>query len=228
MSLQIQADIRKPKRKLSIFLDLPDSSSFSQNPLISTPEKKKKRGSFFSQGQPTQNIQNIPTYSESTFSEDSESAIRTQKSQILIKIPKKTSSDLSQYSKLPSPIYSRTTLGSKNTNIQLSQTITEYIRKPDQKISWECVKKWQNFQPNNYTSKSLLFIYLFIYLIIYIAPSVPDESTAAPDIDRLLLPKEEWPESFILNATVKDVIREILKYIPMDIPPKKGGSRNIN
>jgi hypothetical protein len=40
--------------------------------------------------------------------------------------------------------------------------------------------------------------------------------------------KEEWPESFILNATVKDVIREILKYIPMDIPPKKGGPRNID
>src|SRR5947199_2419033 len=84
MSLQIQADIRKPKRKLSIFLDLPDSSSFSQNPLISTPEKKKKRGSFFSQGQLTQNIQNIPTYSESTFSEHSESAINIHKSKIYI------------------------------------------------------------------------------------------------------------------------------------------------
>src|SRR5205814_5554758 len=160
MSLQIQADIRKPKRKLSIFLDLPDSSSFSQNPLISTPEKKKKRGSFFSQGQPTQNIQNIPTYSESTFSEDSESAIRTQKSQIFIKIPKKTSFDLSQYSKLPSPIYSRTPLGPKNTNIRLSKTISKYIRKPDQKISWGCVKKWQNSQLNDHTNKSfLLFIY---------------------------------------------------------------------
>ena len=42
MSLQIQTDIRKPKRKLSIFLDLPDSSSFSQNPLISTPAKRRK------------------------------------------------------------------------------------------------------------------------------------------------------------------------------------------
>ena len=141
MSLQIQADIRKPKRKLSIFLDLPDSSSFSQNPLISTPAEKKKKGSFFSQSQPTQDIQNIPIYSESTFSEDSESAIRTQKSQIFIKIPKKISFNLSQYSKLPSPIYSRTPLGPKNTNIQLSQTITEYIRKPDQKILWGCVKK---------------------------------------------------------------------------------------
>jgi hypothetical protein len=52
-----------------------------------------------------------------------------------------------------------------------------------------------------------LFIYLSIYyLTIYIASSIPDESTAAPDIDRLLLPKEEWPESFILNPTVKDII----------------------
>jgi hypothetical protein len=80
MDLQIQIGIRKPKWKLSIFLDLPDLSSFFQNPLISTPAAKKKKGSFFSQSQPTQDIQNIPIYSESTFSKDSESAIRTQKS----------------------------------------------------------------------------------------------------------------------------------------------------
>jgi hypothetical protein len=73
-----------------------------------------------------------------------------------------------------------------------------------------------------------LSIYLFIYLTIYIAPSIPDESTAAPDIDRLLLPREEWPESFIPNATVKDIIREIPEYIPMDIPLKKGGPKNID
>ena len=42
-----------------------------------------------------QDIQNIPIYSESIISEDSESAIRTQKSQILIEIPKKISFDLS-------------------------------------------------------------------------------------------------------------------------------------
>jgi hypothetical protein len=93
MGLQIQGDIRKSKRKLSIFLDLPDSSSFSQNPLISTPEKKKKV-SFFFQNQPTQDIQNIPIYSESSLSKDSESTIRIQKSQIFVKIPKKTSFDL--------------------------------------------------------------------------------------------------------------------------------------
>ena len=160
MGLQIQADIRKSKRKLSIFLDLPDLSSFSQNPLVSTLAEKKKKVSSFSQIQPTRNIQKISIYSESPLSEDSESAIRTRKSQIFVEIPKKTSFDLSQYSKLPSSIYSRTPLGPKNTNIQLSQTVTDYIRKPDQKISWGCVRKWQKSQPNDHTSKSfLLFIY---------------------------------------------------------------------
>jgi hypothetical protein len=166
MSLQIQENIRKLKRKLSIFLDLPDSSLFSHNPSISTPAEKKKKVSFFSQSQPTQNIQNISIYSESPLSEDSESAIRTQKNQLFVEIPKKTPLDLSQYSKLPSFKYSRTPLGPKDTNIQLSQTIADYIRKPNQKISWGCVKKWQKSQPNDHTSKSLLFIYLFIYLFI--------------------------------------------------------------
>ena len=65
-------------------------------------------------------------------------------------------------------------------------------------------------------------------LTIYLAPSIPDESTAAPDIDRLLLPKEEWPESFVSNVTVKDVIREILDYIPINIPSREGKLRNID
>jgi len=76
MGLQIQENIRKSKRKLSIFLDLIDLSLFSQNPSISIPITKKKKVSFFSQSQPMQDIQNIPIYSESTFSEDSESVIR--------------------------------------------------------------------------------------------------------------------------------------------------------
>jgi hypothetical protein len=42
------------------------------------------------------------------------------------------------------------------------------------------------------------------------------------------LPREEWPESFILNLTVKDIIREIPEYIPMDIPSKKGAPKNID
>jgi hypothetical protein len=37
----------------------------------------------------------------------------------------------------------------------------------------------------------LLFIYLFIILTIYLAPSIPDKTTAAPDIDKLLISKEE-------------------------------------
>jgi hypothetical protein len=94
MALQIQQDLKRSKRKLSIFLDLPDSSFLSQNPSISTPAEKKKKVSFFSQSQPTQDIQNIPIYSESSLSGDSESEIRTQKSQLFVKIPKKISFDL--------------------------------------------------------------------------------------------------------------------------------------
>jgi len=93
MSLQIQGDIRRSKRKLSAILDLPDFSSFSQNPSISTPAEKKKKVSSFSQSQSTRYIQDIPIYSESPLSEDSESAIKTQKSQVFVKIPKKTSFD---------------------------------------------------------------------------------------------------------------------------------------
>ena len=73
-----------------------------------------------------------------------------------------------------------------------------------------------------------LFIYLFIYLSIYIAPSIPNKSTTILDIDRLLLSREEQPESFILNIIIKDVIREILEYISIDIPPKKRNLKNIN
>jgi hypothetical protein len=131
MGLQIQGDIRKSKRKFSIFLDLPDSSSFSQNPLIYTPEEKKKKVSFFSQTQQTQDIQNIPIYSESPLSRDSKSTIRTRKSQVFVEIPKKTFFDFLQYSELSSSISSRTPLGPININIQLSQTVTDYIRKPD-------------------------------------------------------------------------------------------------
>ena len=127
MSPQIQGDIKKPKRKLSILLDLSDLSSFSQNPSISTLAEKKKKISSFSQSQSTRHIQEIPIYSESPLSEDSESAIETQKSKIFIEILKKTSFDLSRYSLLPSSVYSKTPLESKNINIQLSQTIADYI-----------------------------------------------------------------------------------------------------
>jgi hypothetical protein len=143
MGLQIQGDIRRSKRKLSIFLDLPDSPLLPQNSSISIPAEKKPKISSFSQSQPKQCIQEIPIYSESPLSGDSESTVKISKSQVFVEIPKKTSFDFSKYSPLPASVYSRTPLRPKDTNIQLSQTVADYIRKPDQKISWGCVRKWQ-------------------------------------------------------------------------------------
>ena len=71
-------------------------------------------------------------------------------------------------------------------------------------------------------------VFLFIYLIIYTAPSIPDESTAVLDINRLLLSKKEWLESFISNVIIKDMIWEILEYIPIDISFKEDKLRNID
>jgi hypothetical protein len=48
MALQTQNNLKKSKRKLSIFLDLSDSSLLSQNPSISIPAEKKKKLSSFS------------------------------------------------------------------------------------------------------------------------------------------------------------------------------------
>ena len=135
MGLQIQGDIRRSKRNLSIFLDLPDSPSLSQNPSISTPAEKKKKLSSFSQSQPTRRIQDFPIYSESSLCGYSESVAEIPKSQVFVEIPKKTSFDFLKYSPLSDSVYSRTPLGPKDTNIQLSKAITDYIRKPDQKIS---------------------------------------------------------------------------------------------
>src|SRR5271154_5657705 len=140
MGLQIRGDIRRSKRKLSVYLDLLDSPSLSQNSLISTTAEKKIKLSSFSQSQPKRYIQETPIYSESPLSEDSESIIDIPKSQVFVEIPKKTSFDFSKYSPLPDSVYSRTPLGPKDTNIQLSQTVANYIRKPNQKISWACEK----------------------------------------------------------------------------------------
>jgi len=171
MDLQIQGDIRRSKRKLSVFLDLPDSSSLSQNSSISIPAEKKRKRNFFSQSQSTRRIKDIPIYSESPLSEDSESVINILKSQVFVEIPEKTSFDFSKYSPLSDTVYSRTPLGPKDINIQLSQTISDYIRKPDQKISWGCVKKWQKSQPNDHTSKFSI-IYLSIYYTDYLPSSL--------------------------------------------------------
>jgi len=115
MGLQIQGDLRRLKRKLSVFLDLLDSSLLSQNPSVSTPAEKKKKLSSFSQSQPTRRMQNFSIYSESSLSDDSESALEISKSQVFIEILKKTSFDLSQYSPLSDSIYSRTPLRPKDT-----------------------------------------------------------------------------------------------------------------
>ena len=141
MDLQIQGDIRRSKRKLLVFLDLLDSPSLSQNSSISTPAEKKRKGVFFSQSQPTRQIKEMSIYSKSPLSEDSKSVINIPKSQEIVEIPEKTSFDFSKYSPLSNSVYSRTPLGPKDTNIQLSQTISDYIRKLDQKISWACIRK---------------------------------------------------------------------------------------
>jgi len=141
MGLQIQRDLRRLKRKLSVFLDPLDSPLLFQNPSLSTPAEKKKKLSSFSQSQPTQCIQDFSIYSESPLSGDSESVIEISKSQVFVEIPKKTSFDLSQYTPLSDSIYSRTSLGPKDTNIQLSKTVINFIRKPNQKVSWACIKK---------------------------------------------------------------------------------------
>jgi len=141
MGLQIQGDLRRSKRKLSVFLDLPDSSLLSQNSLVSIPAEKKKKISSFSQSQPTQRMQDFSIYSESPLSDDSESVLEIPKCQVFVEIPKKTSFDLSQYSPLSDSVYSRTPLGPKDINIQLSETVANFIRKPNQKVSWACIKK---------------------------------------------------------------------------------------
>jgi hypothetical protein len=82
-------------------------------------------------------------------------------------VSKKRSQEF-KYFPIDSPISStstRTPLRPKENNIQLSQKVSSYIRKPDQRIQWGCIPKWQKKQPNDYTSKSSFFFILFIILI---------------------------------------------------------------
>jgi len=81
-------------------------------------ETKRKRN-FFSQSQATCRIKDIPIYSESSLFGDSESIINIPKSQVFIEIPEKISFDFSKYSPLSDSVYSRTSFGPKDTNIQL-------------------------------------------------------------------------------------------------------------
>src|SRR5438045_8803320 len=122
MSVPFQTETRASKRKLSSQSGLQNTYAFSQNSSLSISDRKRQKLSSFSQSQPTQLLQDIPIYSESPIPEESESAVKTQKSQIFVEIPKKSSFDLSQYSPLPASVYSRTPLGPKDTNTQLSQT----------------------------------------------------------------------------------------------------------
>jgi len=57
---------------------------------------------------------------------------------------------------------------------------------------------------------------------------MPNKSIAILDINKLLILKEKWPKSFISNPTIKDIIQKILKYILINISPKKKNPRNIN
>ena len=72
-------------------------------------------------------MQDFSIYSESSLSDDSESVLEIPKCQVFVEIPKKTSFDLSQYSPLSDSVYSRTPLGPKDTNIQLSETVANFI-----------------------------------------------------------------------------------------------------
>jgi len=159
MSVPFQTETRASKRKLSSQSDLQNIYAFSQNSSLSISHRKRKKLSSFSQSQPTQLLQDIPIYSESPILQDSESVIETQESQIPVEISKKTLSQSKKSTNPPlsSPLATRTPLLAKDNNIHLSQTISDYIRKPDQRVSFACVTKWQKSQPNDHTCKYSLF-----------------------------------------------------------------------
>jgi hypothetical protein len=161
MSVPFQTETRASKRKLSSQSDLQNTYAFSQNSSLSISAGKRKKLSSFSQSQSTQLLQDIPIYSEPPILEDSESIIETQESQISVEISKKTLSQSKKSTNPPlsSPLATRTPLLAKDNNGQLSQTISDYIRKPDQRVSFACVKKWQKSQPNDHTSKYTLFFF---------------------------------------------------------------------
>jgi hypothetical protein len=119
MDTPFSGEIRRSKRKLSIQSDLQNYYAFSQNPSISISTGKKKKLSSFFQSQPTQFLQETPTYSESSIFGDSESVVRTQKSQIFMDVSKKRFQEF-KYFPINSPISStstRTPLRPKDNNI---------------------------------------------------------------------------------------------------------------
>jgi hypothetical protein len=156
MNMPFQTETRASKRKLSSQSDLQNTYAFSQNSSLSISGRKRKKLSSFSQSQSTQLLQDIPIYSESI--------IKTPKSQIPLKISKKTLSQSKKSTNPPlsSPLATRTPLLAKDNNIQLSQATINYIRNPDQRVSFACITKWQKSQPNNHTSKYTLFSFYYL------------------------------------------------------------------
>lgn len=164
MSVPFQRETRASKRKLATNSDLTISRVFSQNSTSSISTRKKQKVSSFSQSLSTQPITQISIFSESPIFEDSKSEVGTQKSQLFVEISQKTDiqTERDQYCPLSSPVASRQPLLVKKDNIKLSQPILDYIRKPEQAVSFSCVKKWQAKQPNDHTSE-----YPFSSYIIY-------------------------------------------------------------
>ena len=67
----------------------------------------------------------------------------------------------------------------------------------------------------------------FIYINLFIEPWPADESTAAPNIDALLLAPEQAPER-IEGKTIEDILQLIPQYQPLDITPRPGAPSNID
>ena len=117
-------------------------------------------------------------------------------------------------------------------------------RLPDKKVTLGSLKKWQKKQPNDHTSKLLLFLYSLspfysilssIYysisfrdiLILFLAPWPADESTAHANIDSLLLRPDQNPD-LIEGKTVNELLQEIPDYQPIIVLPRPGIPTNID
>ena len=55
-----------------------------------------------------------------------------------------------------------------------------------------------------------------------IAPSIPDESTADRTLTELLQSDTEKPTAFSENPTVKDLMRPLPKFTPINVPIRIG------
>ena len=98
-------------------------------------------------------------------------------------------------------------------------------RLPEKKVTLGNLRKWQKSQPNDHTSKCILPSLLYILTII--EPWPKDESTAAANIDALLLRPDQTPEN-IEGKTVEDLLQLIPDYEPIYIQERPGKPRNID